>query len=194
MSHKGVFIMKRRYLSIFLVISLMFCLFSACTAAPGEKEISKFFSSRVDYTFEEACDLADSIIIGTVSSVPEARVEMSVLPNGEERFLGDVHTDVVISVESTLKGEHKSSVIFVEEGGETEDHIYIVDNRELLKEGDRVMIFLHVSGVMLSPTYMRMIDVDGNISTISFPEGYEHTSNTISIDDYAALISDYLAG
>ena len=190
--------MKYRRISLIFVMFLLLALFPGCGMEASErsdKPIIEVHNLWADFSFEEACDIASTIVIGTVSSVADARTVAFGPPN-TDMVAYDVYTDAVISVEYTLKGEDKDSVVCIQQGGELDDRIYMVDGVELLKEGDRVLVFLDANNHVLTPIYLRLIDENEKIQTHKYPEGYVSTatadSNTISADDYAGLIKDYL--
>jgi len=183
----------RKNLSVLLSI-LMICLLCSCNSEYDEKSIVRSSSLRVIYEFEEACDLAHSIVIAEVTAVPEARVEESIRPDGKVMYL-DAFTDIELKIEKTLKGEQKKTTVFHQEGGETKDRIYIVDGIEILKEGDRVLLFLRESGHAVSPTYVLRIDSDNNITPSYFPTNSVWTASSagkINVYDYAELITNYI--
>lgn len=98
-----------------------------------------------------------------------------------------------------LKGDPAKTIRIEQEGGETADKIYKVEGVELLKKGDRLLLFLNERGIIITPSFGLNIDADGNIQTAYYPEDYaapasaEDDPYTISVSDYAALITDCLA-
>ena len=188
--------MKTRRFLILLAALIFVFLFSACQQAPVEKKIIMSQNTWPEYTFEEACDEAARIVIGTVKSVN--RTYLSVIL--EDPLLEYGYTVLDIEVEETLKGEHQDIVEYTQDGCETEDRIFR-SHDAALSEGDHVLVFIGKNGLMLNPSFLRGIDADGNIVTAKFPEGYvpEAEMNIngyaeIGVGEYAGLIRDYLAG
>ncbi len=192
--------MKCRRNTLAFAIILILFLFCGCgidAAEKPDKQIVEVQNLWADFSFEEACDIASTIVIGMVSSVADARTVAFGPPN-TDMVAYDVFTDATISVECTLKGEHKDTIVCIQDGGELEDRIYVVDGVELLEEGDRVLLFLDSNNFMLTPAYVRLIEANDMIQTNKFPAGHISTASVgtsmISVDDYAELIKDYLAG
>jgi len=162
----------------------------ACVGKKGHMSVVDTFRT---VHFEEACDEAHTIVIGEVVSVPLAREVETVLPNGEVRY-DNAYTDIRIKVEMTLKGEHKRKITYVQSGGITKDSVYWNHGHELLREGERVLLFLNEEGRLVDLYYVLCIDRDDNIAPYYFhyPEGYAFESKTINVYNYAQLITDYL--
>lgn len=186
--------MKKRIVFSILML-LLLSLLCACGKSgmdSSEKEVVTSYGLYPAYTFEEACDEASTIVIGTVVAVAEPTL-YPVLPNKD---IYDVSTAFTLSVETTIKGDRQDTLIFKQEGGETEDKIYKVEGIELPKKGDRLLLFLNDRGLIITPDYGMTVDSDGNITTSYFPEDYNSSkitgAVTISVDDYAALIEGYL--
>ncbi len=191
--------MKRKsFFEIFILVVIVVLLFAGCKTGSAEKEIVISYNSWLRYNFEEACEAAEKIIIGEVASVSRTFVErISDDPYSDGTYMEAGFTVLNISVEETLKGVHQDTIEYIQAGCETEDRIFICDDGAYnLNIGERVLIFIGSNGMMLTPAFLRPIDADGNIQTGYFPEGYVSTasadSNTISADDYAGLIKDYL--
>ncbi len=189
----------KKQMFLFFTVLLLISLLCACATgmtgesiASAEKTVVLSQGLYPEYTFEEACREANRIVIGTVIEVAEPTL-YQVVP---DRDLYEASTAFTLSVETTIKGEHEDTVIFKQEGGETEDKIYKVEGIELPEKGDRLLLFLNERGLIITPDFGLDVDSNGNIVTTHFPEGYLSTatadSNTISADDYAGLIKDYL--
>jgi len=183
-----------RIVSALLAIALFLTL-CGCGMDSAEKPVGMYAIDWVDVDFEEACDKAAAIVIGTVIKVPRARMVEIPEPEWSTRDPDyEAYTDVKITVEETLKGKHRKTVTYVEIGGETKDMIYRADTVPLLAEGDRVLIFLYADGKMIVPSYLLRIDADDNIKTHEFPAHDERNGalTTLNVYEYAKLITDHL--
>ena len=189
--------MKIRRFLILLAALIFVFLFSACKTDTGDKKIVVSNSLWPEYTFEEACDEAARIIIGTVSSLNRTyvtRVMERPLSDGSYVELG--YTVLNIEVEETLKGEHQDTIEYIQKGCETEDRIFMPDSFAL-SIGDRVLVFIGGNKLMLTPAFLLHIDEDNNVTTNYLPENYPaafSASNEIDVEEYAGLIRDCLAG
>jgi hypothetical protein len=184
----------RRFLCLSAIIAFVF-LFSACNAEPVEKRKISSHNIWPEYTFEEACDEAVKIVIGTADSVNRTYVlRLSDSPNSKGEYPEFGYTVLNIKVEKTLKGEHQDIIEYIQEGCETEDRIFIPEGYSL-SVGEKALIFIGRNGHMVTYAFLNPIDADGNIVTAYYPEGYTDISSDykISVDEYAELITDYLA-
>lgn len=187
--------MKTRYLSGLLAIMLLFAL-AACQKTTNEKTIVKSGALWPEFTFEEACDQAQTIVIGTVSNVAAAKEYRLNVPGPKESY--NAYTDITIKIEEMLKGEVRTeSIVYTQSGGETKDTIYVLDGIEPFGKGDRVLIFLNERNSTLSPSFRFVIDDNSNILPYCYPADYllseTAMNSSIPVSDYAALITDYLS-
>ena len=189
--------MKTRHLFSVLGIFLLLCALCACSIDSEKKPKTISYSLWPAYTFEEACDEAVKIVIGTVSSNGKTYLRrVSVHPLRDGKYAYSAFADYTFKVESTLKGEHTSPITYSQSGGETSDHIYISEDMEQAKKGDRFLIFLNENGFAISPSFRLLVDADGNVTSGFFPASCSamfSASEPISVDEYAELITDYLA-
>ena len=194
--------MKKRLTFAFTILFAFLC--SACEIPREEKSTVHSYGLWPYYTFEEACEVANSIIIGTVESVDKTYlVPMSLDPDPKRPSNYMAYTDLTIIVEETLKGIPQEKIKYTQNGGETRDTIYVCDEIYELKEGERALLFLSEGDSIITwsvITNYGVIPVDQNgkitVSSTFFPgksEDARSVQTQMDVDAYAEVISTYLA-
>ncbi len=189
--------MKKRLTFAFTILFAFLC--SACEIPREEKSTVHSYGLWPYYTFEEACEVANSIIIGTVESVDKTYlVPMSLDPDPKRPSNYMAYTDLTIIVEETLKGIPQEKIKYTQNGGETRDTIYVCDEIYELKEGERALLFLSEDGFVITSYCVIPVNQNGKITVSStfFPgrsEDARSVQTQMDVDAYAEVISTYLA-
>ncbi len=194
--------MKKKLVLVFVILFAFLC--SACEIPREEKSTVYSYGLWPYYTFEEACEVADLIIVGTVKSVDKTYLVPAIQnPNPKSPSHYMALTDLTISVEKTLKGVEQKEIRYTQEGGETRDTIYVCDEIYELKEGERALLFLSEGDSIITwsvITNYGVIPVDQNgkitVSSTFFPgksEDARSVQTQMDVDAYAEVISTYLA-
>jgi len=179
----------------------------------AEIPVSEYYTCEVSalwpgYSFEEAIDTADRIVIGKVTNKSETKKNEGYDDSGK-LLVREYYKDVTIEVESIVKGTlDTNSINYVEPGGEMitirDDGTASVNNWEYsgvrrLQVGERVLLFLKEKGTALSPATVFVISNEGsiNVSSDILPatktrKSQSHYMETYKLNDYLAEIKEYI--
>lgn len=189
--------MKKKFILIFVILFAFLC--SACAIPTEEKSVVHSSGLWPYYTFEEACEIADLIIVGTVKSVDKTYLVPMIENANPKRPSNYIAlTDLTITVEKTLKGVEQKEIKYIQEGGETRETVYVCDDVYELKKGERALLFLSADGFVITSECVKPVDAYDKISVDStfFPgksEDARSVMTKVDVDEYADLISTYLS-
>lgn len=115
------------------------------------------------YNLEKAVEKAATIVHGVVNTKGDTKYYDVETPEGE-KVSKIYYREVEIQVLDCIKGDPDAeTVIYEEEGGETEDIIYICTDISELQEGEEILIFLNETNKLLSPSVLFTVDENQQI-------------------------------
>lgn len=153
-----------------------------------------YFTWRT-YSLEEATETAATIVYGKV--VDKSDMLLRKVPLSDGTFWDDYYTEVYVEVSEVIKGDVTGSTFtYREQGGETEDTIYVMDSVDPVVVGQEYVFFVNQYGAMLSPVTVLPV-TDG---VISITGGYlvpvnanvDKTVNEMDVADYISAIKEKL--
>lgn len=189
--------MKKKSILIFTVLFAFLC--SACAIPTEEKSVVHSMGLWPYYTFEEACEEADYIFVGTVKSVGKPYLVPMIANANPKRPSNYIAlTDLTITVERMLKGVEQKEINYIQEGGETRKTIYVCDDVYELKKDERALLFITEDGYVITADCVMPVDAKGKISISStfFPGKSKNDRSVMTkmdVDEYADIISTYLS-
>ena len=145
------------------------------------------------HTFESAIDEAVTIVYG--KAVGKSNTKVHQISFGEQPSY-EYYKEVAIEVIDILKGDMDAdTVTYLEFGGETEDVIYIYEDKEELKLGSEYVLFLNQYGAALNPMTLLEVDEDAVLTQGKLiPESEVSTLSTeVSVESYLNAIKSVLA-
>ncbi len=147
------------------------------------------------YSLEEATETAATIVYGKVADKSDMLLHKVPLSNG--KIWDDYYTEVYVEVSEVIKGDVTGSTFtYIEQGGETEDTIYVVDGVDPVVIGEEYVFFVNQAGAMLSPVTVLPV-TDG---VVSITGGYLVPTNAnareaageIGVADFISAIKEQL--
>ena len=141
------------------ILSLCAVLLVTVLAGCSTKEKETVIGSGMwpEYTFQSAVDRAVTIVYGTKSR------DISLNPEKPTLLY---YRDVPMEVKELPKGEKGSdgTVIYQEQGGETDTQIFITEGLEEVEPGKEYILFLNEIGAVLSPALLLPVE-NGEVKT-----------------------------
>ena len=147
------------------------------------------------YSLEEATETAATIVYGKV--VDKSDMLLRKVPLSDGTFWDDYYTEVYVEVSEVIKGDVTGSTFtYIEQGGETEDTIYVLDGVDPVVIGEEYVFFVNQHGAMLSPVTVLPV-TDG---VVSITGGYlvptnanvDESVNKMDVADYISAIKEQL--
>ena len=148
---------------IFLFVMLVLAGCSQKPKEPVEKITHMTTGMWRAYNLEEAVEEAATIVYGVVNTKSDTKYYDVETPEGE-KVSKIYYREVEIQVLDCIKGDPDAeTVIYEEEGGETEDTIYICTDVHELQEGEEILIFLNETNKLISPEVLFTVDENQQI-------------------------------
>ena len=141
---------------LLLIVTLAGC--SQKSEETVEKTIIKTTGMWRRYNLEEAVEAATTIVHGIVNTKSDTKYYDVETPEGE-KISKIYYREVEIQVLDCIKGDPDAeTVIYEEEGGETEDTIYICTDIHELQKGEEILIFLNETNKLIAPLALFIVD------------------------------------
>ena len=152
----------RRGWILSLCVVLLVTVLAGCSAKEKETVIGS--GMWPEYTFQSAVDRAVTIVYGTAGEKSETK-SRDISLNPEKPTLL-YYRDVPMEVKELPKGEKGSdgTVIYQEQGGETDTQIFITEGLEEVEPGKEYILFLNEIGAVLSPALLLPVE-NGEVKT-----------------------------
>ena len=132
---------------------------------------------------EEAVEAATMIVHGIVNTKSDTKYYDVETPEGE-KISKIYYREVEIQVLECIKGDPDAeTVIYEEEGGETEYTIYICTDIHELQKGEEILIFLNETNKLIAPLALFIVDENQQIQVGSYILPFETVAQEIEAEE-----------
>ncbi len=168
---------------LFLLLIVMLAGCSQKSEETVEKTIIKTTGMWRRYNLEEAVEAATTIVHGIVNTKSDTKYYDVETPEGE-KISKIYYREVEIQVLDCIKGDPDAeTVIYEEEGGETEDTIYICTDIHELQKGEEILIFLNETNKLIAPLALFIVDENQQIQVGSYILPFETVAQEIEAEE-----------
>ncbi len=175
--------MKKTATVLFLLLIVMLAGCSQKSEETVEKTIIKTTGMWRRYNLEEAVEAATTIVHGIVNTKSDTKYYDVETPEGE-KISKIYYREVEIQVLDCIKGDPDAeTVIYEEEGGETEDTIYICTDIHELQKGEEILIFLNETNKLIAPLALFIVDENQQIQVGSYILPFETVAQEIEAEE-----------